>query len=211
MVPYVAICCPILTYVALCYPLLPFVLLCCPMLPYVALCCAMLPYVALCCPMLRHVALCCAMLLYVALCFASCPMLRYVALRCAMLPYVVLCCAMLPYVALCCPMLRYVALWCVHLHLHNLFAKSYNDFKQIPVESAGIEMNKHMWESKVINNCGIMCSCFSSVKKFSLWESLKIFLVAVNYTSLAFVSLYLCKLFVYFNWPLWWPHLWKFN
>ena len=43
-----------------------------------------------------------------------------------------------------------------HLHLHILFAKSYEDIQQIPVQGAKIKMSEYVCAAKVINNFGII-------------------------------------------------------
>ena len=40
------------------------------------------------------------------------------------------------------------------LHLHNLFAKSYEDIQQIPVQGAKMKMSEYVCAAKVINNFG---------------------------------------------------------
>ena len=40
------------------------------------------------------------------------------------------------------PLLTFLPVIYIIRHLHNLFAKSYKDIKQIPVQSARIKMNK---------------------------------------------------------------------
>ena len=42
----------------------------------------------------------------------------------------------------------------MHLHLHSLFAKSYEDIQQIPVQGAKIKMSEYVCTAKVINNIG---------------------------------------------------------
>ena len=42
----------------------------------------------------------------------------------------------------------------LHLHLNNLFAKSYKDIQQIPVQGAKIKMSEYVCVAKVINNFG---------------------------------------------------------
>ena len=58
----------------------------------------------------------------------------------------------------------------MYLHLHNLFAKSYNDISQIPVQRVRIKMNKEICANKVINNCGIVnktvnCQGYSKLRE----------------------------------------------
>ena len=40
----------------------------------------------------------------------------------------------------------------VHLHLHNLFEKSYENIQQIPVQSTKIKMTEYVCAAKVIND-----------------------------------------------------------
>ena len=44
----------------------------------------------------------------------------------------------------------------LHLHLHNLFAKSYEHIQQIPVQGAKKKMSEYVCVAKVINNFGII-------------------------------------------------------